>query len=155
VIAYGAEWWSTAEPGMPLITSLSLIRPSSRCTRSSAMPNQLARIPICSTGWARIAVVHSTVWIFAMSAAITRRALSKTWSSLHDGYAACTTSQTALCSRMNAVCSSSSPIHQPSRPPELPSSAGSTSIRPSAPIATFPGPRSGLRIARWNSTVLP
>ena len=73
------------------------------------------------------------------SAATTSRALSNTWSSSHDGYAACSTSQTALCSRMNSVCSSSRPTHQPSSPPELPSSAGSTSIRPSAPIATLPG----------------
>jgi hypothetical protein len=73
-----------------------------------------------------MAVVHSTVWIFAMRAATTRRALSKIWSSGHDGYAACSMSQTALCSRMNTVCSSSSPIHQPSCPPELPSSDGST-----------------------------
>ena len=29
-------------------------------------PNQLARMPIRRAGWARIAVVHSTVWILAM-----------------------------------------------------------------------------------------
>src|SRR5260370_988173 len=38
------------------------------------MPHQLARIPICNAGCPRMAVVHSTVWIFASSAALMSRA---------------------------------------------------------------------------------
>ena len=118
--------------------SLELSRPTRSCTRSSARPHQLARMAMCSAGWPRIAGVHSTVWILAIRAALISRAFSNSWSSFHDGYDAASRSQIALCSRMNSVCMSSRPTHQPSRPPEVPSSAGSTSIRPSAPIRTRP-----------------
>src|SRR5947209_9413402 len=63
-------------------------------------------------GWARSAGVHSTVWIFAMRAALTRRAWSKRSSSDQEGYSARSRSQIALCSSVNSVCIISSPIHQ-------------------------------------------
>ena len=59
---------------MPLMTSLALTRPNIRCTRSPARPHQLARIATLVVGWLMTAVVHSTVWIFAMRAVLTSRA---------------------------------------------------------------------------------
>src|SRR5215213_3039685 len=70
----GHPKWSFVEPGMPLTTSLALILPRSLWTLSPATPHQLALIPICMVGWPRMAVVHSTVWIFAKSAALMSRA---------------------------------------------------------------------------------
>ena len=61
---------------MPLSTSLGPTRPKRRLNPSPRMPHQFARMPQAVVGWAMIAGVHSTVWIFAMSAELTRRALS-------------------------------------------------------------------------------
>ena len=56
---------------MPANASFSLMRPIARCRRSVSRPHQFAFMPISSAGCARIAGVHSTVWIFAISAALT------------------------------------------------------------------------------------
>ena len=59
----------------------------------------------------------------------------------------------ALCSRMKTVVISSRPSHQPSAPPDCPSSAGSRSMSPSSPMRTLPS--LPVRTACWNSGVLP
>ena len=84
----GRRSGSPREPGMPLITSLSLRRPKRSCSRSPARPHQFARMPIYVVGWLITAGVHSTVWILAISAALISRARSKRSSSDHDGYSA-------------------------------------------------------------------
>ena len=61
---------------MPLSTSLPPIRPKRLVTRSPTRPHQFAFMPSFVVGWAMIAGVHSTVWIFAISAAFTSRARS-------------------------------------------------------------------------------
>ena len=64
-------------------------------------------------GWAMIAGVQSTVWILAISAAMTSRALSKSSSSDQLGMRArAGRSQIALCSRMNSECSSARPTQK-------------------------------------------
>ena len=70
---------------MPLMISLALMRPNTFCTRSPAIPYQLARMPISVVGCAITAGVHSTVWIFAISAAMIRRAWPKSCSSSQAG----------------------------------------------------------------------
>ena len=57
---------------MPPSTSLRERLPS----RLPRIPYQFARIAYCVVGWAMIPGVHSTVWIFAISAAFTRRAFA-------------------------------------------------------------------------------
>ena len=71
-------------------------------TSSRASPNFVV-------GWAMIAGVHSTVWIFAISAAVIRRAFAKSSSSVQRGCSAASRSQIALCSRVKSVCRSASP----------------------------------------------
>ena len=61
-------WWSVADPMMPEIASLSLIRPNFSWNVSPSAPYQFAFIPICSAGCRSTHGVHSTVWILAMSA---------------------------------------------------------------------------------------
>ena len=58
------------------MTSLCVTRPNilSKCSPTS--PYQFVRSALTVVGWAMIAGVQSTVWIFAISAATTRRALS-------------------------------------------------------------------------------
>lgn len=98
---------------MPLITSLVLeMRPNILVRDSPTSPHQFAFMPIFRAGWARMAVVHSTVWILAMRAQLMSRALSKIWSPLQSGCARRTMSQMALCSFAKSVCSISIPIHQ-------------------------------------------
>ena len=70
---------------MPLDHLAALIRPNRRFTRSPASPHQFARMAIFVVGWAMIAGVHSTVWILASSAALIRRAWSKSSSSDQSG----------------------------------------------------------------------
>jgi hypothetical protein len=65
--------------------SLELTRPNTFLNRSPARPNQLARIPVTVVGWLITAGVHSTVWIFAISAATISRARWKISSSFQDG----------------------------------------------------------------------
>ena len=147
-------WWSVGGARDAAEDLAAAEPPDRRVHPLPARPNQLARMPIRSAGWARTAVVHSTVWILAISAATTSRALSNTWSSDHVGYAAASMSQTALCSRMNSVCSSSSPTHQPS------SAAGAAEQRrvdvdqAVGADRELAGP-AGRRTACWNSGVLP
>ena len=64
---------------MPPRTSFELRLPS----RLPRIPYQFARIPNFVVGCAMIAGVHSTVWIFAISAAVIRRAFAKSSSSVH------------------------------------------------------------------------
>ena len=150
---YGTPYCSVGEPGMPLMTSLLLIRPNSRYTRSPARPNQFARIAIFVVGWAMTAGVHSTVWIFATSAALIRRARWKISSSDHCGYSARSRSQMALCSRVNRVCIMSSPIQNPGT--IRGSSAGSSGSggSPSGPTRSLPSVP--LRTNCWYSAVVP
>ena len=54
---------------MPRITSFFVFRPNVLSKRSPSRPYQLACIPSTVVGWAMIAGVQSTVWIFAISAA--------------------------------------------------------------------------------------
>ena len=56
-----------------------------------------------SAGCDRIAGVHSTVWIFAISAALTMRAQSNRRSPSQSGLKRLSSSQIALCSRANSV----------------------------------------------------
>jgi hypothetical protein len=49
------------------------------------MPYQLAFIAVFRTGVARMPGVHSTVWILAISAEFTSRAVRKSFSSSHPG----------------------------------------------------------------------
>jgi hypothetical protein len=97
---------------MPLITSFGLIRPNREVTPSPTSPHQLAFMASLVVGWAMMAGVHSTVWIFAMSAALISRARSKIWSSDHWRYSARRRSQMALCSREKSVCSSPRPTQK-------------------------------------------
>ena len=71
----GRPWWSGGEPMMPLQMSSSPKRPRLVVIFSPRRPHQLPRIATWIVGWATIAGVHSTVWILAMSAAFTRRAV--------------------------------------------------------------------------------
>ena len=64
------------------------------------------------TGCGRIAGVHSTVWIFAISAELISRALSNSCSSVQSGAACASRSQMWLCSSVNSVWSIARPIHQ-------------------------------------------
>ena len=59
---------------MPLTTSLPLTRPNSSVTRLPASPYQFACIAIFVVGCEMTAGVHSTVWIFASTAALISRA---------------------------------------------------------------------------------
>ena len=54
-------------------------------TQRGRTPYQLAFIARSSTGLARIPGVHSTVWIFAISAELTSRAVRKSCSSSQVG----------------------------------------------------------------------
>src|SRR5213596_2224356 len=67
---------------MPRITSLVVSLPSRLSSRSPSSPHQFVRSASTVVGCARIAGVQSTVWIFAISAELTSRALSyRSWSS--------------------------------------------------------------------------
>ena len=68
---------------MPWNTSLPVRRPNSFSKRSPSSPYQFVRRASTVVGWARIAGVQSTVWIFAISAATTSRAFSyNCWSDM-------------------------------------------------------------------------
>ena len=82
---------------MPLSTSFAEL--PSLPSRSPRSPYQFARMPNFVVGWAMIAGVHSTVWILAISAALIRRALSNSCSSVQSGCSAASRSAIALCSR--------------------------------------------------------
>jgi hypothetical protein len=73
VSEYGTPLWSVGDPGMPLISSLDESRPNRRVALS--LPHQAPPVDLhrpCR-GWVRTtAVVHSTVRIFAISAALSR-----------------------------------------------------------------------------------
>ena len=97
---------------MPRITSFDVIRPKRLSSFSPSRPHQFVRSAVTVVGCAMIAGVQSTVWIFAISAATTSRALSKSCSSDSSGCVACRWSQTALCSRMNSECSSARPTQK-------------------------------------------
>ena len=61
---------------MPWSTSSSVIFPTRPCRCWPSSPYQFVRSASTVVGWAMIAGVQSTVWILAMSAAFTSRALS-------------------------------------------------------------------------------
>jgi hypothetical protein len=138
---------------MPLITSLSLMRPTSFLTVSPARPHQLALRPRIVVGWSRRAGVHSIVWIFASSAVFMSRARSNRSSSDQVGYSARSLSQIALCSRVKSVCIMARPIQKPGSSAGCFSLLGSTGIRPSGPIFSLP---SCLDLTRsWVALSLP
>jgi hypothetical protein len=92
--------------------------------------------------------VHSTVWIFAISALLISHAVSnRRWSS-QPGFSRLSTSQIALCSLVNSVCRHERPNQKFSLKPALssPGSSGSGSSRPSAPIFSFPS----LNVRSWS-----
>ena len=60
---------------MPLSSSPDPRWPSLRPRCSPTIPDQVARIAYLLVGCAMIAGVHSVVWIFAIRAALIRRAL--------------------------------------------------------------------------------
>ena len=70
---------------MPLTTSLPVSRPKTRLRCSPCRPNQFARKASVVVGWLITAGVHSTVWIFAISAATMSRARWKISSSPQCG----------------------------------------------------------------------
>src|SRR5215218_4185375 len=98
---------------MPLTTSLSLIRPTSSVTRFPTSPYQFACIAILVVGCEMTAGVHSTVCIFARTAALMRRARWNRSSSFQDGYSTLSLSQIALCSSTNSRDNMLRPTHQP------------------------------------------
>ena len=67
---------------------------------------------VLMTGCGRIAGVHSTVWILAISAALTRRACWNSRSSSQVGKSCFRRSQMALCSSANSACSRLRPTHE-------------------------------------------
>ncbi len=71
--------------------------------RSPRTPHQFVFSARTVVGWAMIAVVHSTVWIFAISALRTSRERSKRSSSESSGWRAWRWSAIALCSRMKRL----------------------------------------------------
>ena len=129
-------------------------RRSARAPRGPNRPYQFARMAAATVGWGTSAGVHSTVWIFAITAAVIRRAVSKSRWSVQSGCRAASMSQTALCSRAKSVCITERPAHQlpltPVRSTPLRSSTGSS---PSSPILRRPPRPSRSRASR--SGVLP
>ena len=76
VSEYGVPWWSGLVSGMPTLAWVSISQMPSRVSQSlDGGPFQLALSPRSIASVARIAGVHSTVWIFAISAATIRRAV--------------------------------------------------------------------------------
>ena len=61
---------------MPRMTSFAVLRPKRLSSFSPSRPHQLARSASTVVGWAMIAGVQSTVWIFAISAALISRPFS-------------------------------------------------------------------------------
>ena len=104
---------------MPPSTSPLPMRPRMRWRRSPNRPHQLASMASRSAGCARIAGVHSTVWILAIRAALTTRATSNSRWSDQDGYSCPRRSQIALCSSAKSVCIRPRPIHQLSAKPVI------------------------------------
>ena len=73
---YGTPLWSGVVFGMPTLAWLSISQMPSRVSQSSAGgPFQLVLRPTSMTSVPRIAGVHSTVWILAISAETIRRAV--------------------------------------------------------------------------------
>ena len=97
------------EPGMPPSSPSARGRRSHRGQRGPSRPDQFACIAAWTVGWARMAGVHSTVWILAITAAFTSRAVWNRRSSSQPGWRAARWSQMALCSRANRSCSSARP----------------------------------------------
>ena len=124
---------------MPRITSFDVIRPIFLSSVSPSSPHQFVCSAFTVVGCAMIAGVQSTVWIFAISAATTRRALSNSCSSDSSGCVACRWSQTTLCSRMNSECSSASPTQKlPATPVRLTFASISWGISPRSSSCSFP-----------------
>ena len=94
---------------MPDSTSPSPNRPYARAKCSPSRPHQLPRMASRPSGEFISAGVHSVVWIFAISAALTSRAF---WKSHSPSAAGCSTrsrSTIELCSRAKIVCMSDKP----------------------------------------------
>ena len=84
-------------------------RPSLPQPLRRRIPYQFARMPNFVVGCAMIAGVHSTVWIFAISAALIRRALLEQLVVVQSRMLGGQPAAIALCSRAKSVCSSASP----------------------------------------------
>ena len=79
-----------ALPTIPPSSRLVMGMSSSTCLRSPpnsdvTRPNQFACMPLSSASLGRMAGVHSMVWMRAISAALTRRAVWKSASSSQSG----------------------------------------------------------------------
>ena len=97
---------------------------------------------------------HSTVWIFASSAALTRRACWNRRSSSQSGLCFFSSSQMALCSRANSACSRLSPTQLFSVNPVISRPVtGSTPSRPLGLTSTFPSRPA--RSDAWADGLLP
>jgi hypothetical protein len=100
-----------------------------------------------------MAVVHSTVWILASSAAFTSRAFSNSASSDQEGYSARRRSQIALCSRVKSTCIMPMPAQKPGSSAGCFSVFGSTGTSPSGPIFSLPS--CPVRTRAWVAASLP
>ena len=112
-------------PGMPRSTSFPVRSGRAACRASRPRgPTSSRSAPSRVVGCAMIAGVQSTVWIFAISAATTRRALSnRARRPISPDASRARWSQTALCSRMN------SDMQQREPDPEVARDAGEVDVR--------------------------
>ena len=131
-------------PTMPPSSRLVIGMSSSTCLRSPpksevTRPNQLACMPSSRLSLGRMAGVHSSVWMRAISPTLISRAVWKSASSSQSGYFSASMSAIALCSLTNTVLNMPRPSHQlrmkPVRSAPVSSSTGSSpssvsSIRP-------------------------
>ena len=82
----GTPEWSGRVRGMPWTACGSSNRRPSRVSHWSGAPRQLTDIAVSRVFVPRIAGVHSTVWLFAISAETTSRAFWNASSSSRPGY---------------------------------------------------------------------
>ena len=80
-------WLPTSPPssGLATLNSATVLRCPGLRNLYVSMPYQLALSPSARPGFGRIAGVHSMEWIFAMTAALTRRATLKSRLSSQSG----------------------------------------------------------------------
>ena len=140
---------------MPLKISESPRRPKRSLIDWPRTPDQLTFMANHNAGVLTMPGVHSTVWIFAISAELMSHAVSKSRWSSQVGFSRLSTSQIALCSFVNSVCRHDSPNHQFSLKParSMPSWFGSPGRRPFGSILSLPSLKA--RTSFWRSSVDP
>ena len=134
---------------MPLNNSESPRRPKRSLSVWPKMPDQFTFMANHSAGALTMPGVHSTVWIFAISAELISQAVSNSRWSSQPGFSRLSTSQIALCSLVNSVCRQDRPNHQFSLKPvrSMPRCSGSSGRRP--PGSIFSLPSTNVRSASW------